>query len=286
MRGLGKEWGVVLCITVWGCINVPCSGELLGSFTRTSRFYGYEYFAGIKPELAYSLSPTVHICPLFEDLVLTESDVGSTYWVTAGSGESDFSDFVSRLTNRINEMMILSVYAPSTSSGWVARENETFAESLKSISGISMTVDALSFDYSGVSGYVTDGFVSLRIEVYGEASYDDDSDGLPNAWEELHFGGKTNAHPEAVCSNGVNTLAEAYIAGLDPHDSASSFSVEIVGHSAVQWSAVSGRVYSVYWSTNLLEGFQPLETNIPCNRNSYTNSGAGGFYRIGVQLAD
>jgi hypothetical protein len=30
----------------------------------------------------------------------------------------------------------------------------------------------------------------------------------------------------------------------------------------LQWSAVSGRVYSVYWTTNLLNNFLFLGTNI------------------------
>ncbi|MEI7851950.1 MAG: hypothetical protein WCH86_08965, partial [Kiritimatiellales bacterium] len=42
--------------------------------------------------------------------------------------------------------------------------------------------------------------------------------------------------------------------------------------NTVTWSPVSGRVYSVYWSTNLMKGFQPLETNIPWTQSSFTNA--------------
>jgi hypothetical protein len=52
------------------------------------------------------------------------------------------------------------------------------------------------------------------------------------------------------------------------------------------WNAVSGRVYSVWWSTNLLEGFQPLETNIVWPQNCWTNPANvdGAFYRLKVEL--
>jgi hypothetical protein len=47
-------------------------------------------------------------------------------------------------------------------------------------------------------------------------------------------------------------------------------------------------VYSVYWTTNLLGGFQPLETNLVWPQNSWTDTvhsaEDGGFYRVKVQL--
>jgi len=119
---------------------------------------------------------------------------------------------------------------------------------------------------------------------------DSDSDGIPDAWEAQYFGGATNANPSAPAANGVNTIYEAYIAGLNPTNVQSVFAVSN-GASVldVRWNAVSGRVYSVYWTTNLLNGFQPLETNIVWPQNSWTDLVHGaqgeGFYRIKVQLA-
>jgi len=60
-------------------------------------------------------------------------------------------------------------------------------------------------------------------------------------------------------------------------------------HGILQWQPwSSGRVYTVQWSTNLLENFQPLETNIPWMANSFTDSvhnpGSLNFYKIDVQL--
>ncbi|MEI7850893.1 MAG: Ig-like domain-containing protein [Kiritimatiellales bacterium] len=82
---------------------------------------------------------------------------------------------------------------------------------------------------------------------FDEASVlDQDSDGL-KAWQE-------------------------YIAGTSPTDAASVLKAAQTTRNVVTWNAVSGRVYSVYWSTNLMKGFQPLETNILYPRGSYTNA--------------
>lgn len=87
-------------------------------------------------------------------------------------------------------------------------------------------------------------------------SGDFDSDGIPNGWEQDRFGSVTNANPAAMASNGVNTLLEAYIADLDPHDPASGFGIVDVGapYLTLKLDLTStGRVYDVDWSTNLLQ---------------------------------
>lgn len=117
---------------------------------------------------------------------------------------------------------------------------------------------------------------------------DTDSDGLPNDWETLYFGGATNANPSAMASNGINTVMETYIAGLNPTNPASFFKAALTNANGfvVQWNAASGRVYSVLGSTNLMSGFQTLETNIFWPQNCWTDTveRAGSFYQIDVQL--
>jgi PKD repeat protein len=146
----------------------------------------------------------------------------------------------------------------------------------------------------GVSRYATvntadaaSGKPRLTLAILGatEPVSDADGDGIPDAWELQHFG-STNANPSALAANGVNTIYETYIAGLNPTNAQSAFVIS--GGPLLRWDAVSGRVYSVYWTTNLMNGFQPLETNIVWPQNSWTGqvSGAPGeFYKIKVQLA-
>ena len=47
-------------------------------------------------------------------------------------------------------------------------------------------------------------------------------------------------------------------------------------------------LFSVWWTTNLLENFRPLETNIPWTQGSYTNLDAPpcSYYKIKVELEE
>jgi hypothetical protein len=123
-------------------------------------------------------------------------------------------------------------------------------------------------------------------EFYG-AQDDYDGDGISNEWEARYFGNINQAGATAICSNGFNTIREAYIAGLDPNDPDSRFAATVNGQT-LRWNATSGRVYSVYYSTNLLNGFEPLATNIPWTAGAFTDTvrSAQGqvFYKIGVEL--
>ncbi len=118
---------------------------------------------------------------------------------------------------------------------------------------------------------------------------DSDDDGIPDSWENLYFGSSTGANPETVCSNGINTVREAYIAGLNPNNPQSALRAAMLFNGQLlDWNTVSGRVYSVYWTTNLLSDFQCLESNIPWTQRSFTNSIAvpNGYYKINVQLVE
>ncbi len=117
------------------------------------------------------------------------------------------------------------------------------------------------------------------------ASTDNDADGIPNDWETQYYGGATNAVATNICANGLNTVLEAYIAGLNPTNSTSIFELSNL-RNVLGWDAVSGRVYAVFWTSNLLSGFQCLETNVT---GSFTDTvheaDQKGFYKIKVELA-
>lgn len=109
--------------------------------------------------------------------------------------------------------------------------------------------------------------------------------------------GTTSMDGNTVASNGVNTIYETYIMGLDPNDTNAFFLVSNIGSQAdtmeISWNSVSGRVYNVYWSSNLLsgDGFILLQSNIPWSvGGSFTDAVHGaeskGYYRIGVQLEE
>lgn len=119
-----------------------------------------------------------------------------------------------------------------------------------------------------------------------------DYDGLPNAWELKYFGEETAAVPTALAANGVDTILDSYVAGLDPTDATATFAVTaptgLDDAVVLNWVAVSGRVYAVQGSTNLSVGFQPWETDICWPRSSWTDvvQRAQCFYKIEVQLSE
>jgi hypothetical protein len=166
--------------------------------------------------------------------------------------------------------------------------------------GSAPRLDGLSFYDSPVTIYRLAGATgwpavpnlwSGRPTALWEPDSDEDADGIPAVWELQYFGGTTNAIPNAVCSNGINSVLEAYIAGLNPNDPQSVFLASVssspTSGGILNWNAVTGRVYSVYWTTNLMSGFQCLESNIPWTQSSFTNGSAGPceYYKLKVQLA-
>jgi len=78
---------------------------------------------------------------------------------------------------------------------------------------------------------------------------------------------------------------EEYIADTGPNLSNSYFQVNCTV-SNISWHSATGRVYSVWWTTNLQQTFQPLETNIHWTTSTYTNTSSHSptYYKINVEL--
>ncbi len=154
------------------------------------------------------------------------------------------------------------------------------------------------YDSSGAGqSYSYVGVLEL-IERDPAGSGDQDGDGMPDDWENLHGGGVTNLMPEAdEDGDGMSNLQE-YIAGTEPTNAVSHFRISalrpVAGEARyiLDWNTASGRVYSVYWSSNLLSesGFRLLHSNLPAAPpvNTWTDTvhsaDEKGFYRIDVQL--
>ena len=85
-----------------------------------------------------------------------------------------------------------------------------------------------------------------------------------------------------------NNLQE-YIAGLNPNvaDSLALSNFSTGAANEFEWTAASGRIYSVYWTSNLLDGFAILQSNL--TSGAYTDSThsaeAQGFYMLEVEVA-
>lgn len=98
---------------------------------------------------------------------------------------------------------------------------------------------------------------------------DTDGDGM-KAWQEY----RARTNPE-------NELSLLKITGLQA----------VSNENTVSWSSVTGRTYSVYMSTNLVEGWQaePLTSNVPAHTSGTTRfqgsalTNGAVFYRISVE---
>ena len=116
---------------------------------------------------------------------------------------------------------------------------------------------------------------------------DIDSDGLPNAWETLHFGSDSAAIPTADADNdGTNNLDEQ-IAATDPND-ASDQLAPTVSATEVSIQGHAGRRYTLQTSTNLIdwddvETSPLLESDQPITFDRPAGPGTM-FFRVVVEL--
>jgi outer membrane protein assembly factor BamB/alpha-L-arabinofuranosidase len=144
-----------------------------------------------------------------------------------------------------------------------------------------------SFTVRDVVNATTSYVDSISISTAGD-NPDSDGDSLPDDWEQTWFG-DLDADPGDAAANGVNTVEECYIAGLDPTDSGAQFVITDLnsdGSNLIYWTTASGRVYTIWWTSNLLSGFQALESNVTGGVFTDELHGAEnqGFYKIEVEL--
>lgn len=84
---------------------------------------------------------------------------------------------------------------------------------------------------------------------------DNDGDGLPDDWEQFHFGSLTNNATTDADGDGLSNAAE-YEAGTNPADASSVFRLlslqREAGAARIQFTFAPNRQYVVQWSDNLV----------------------------------
>jgi hypothetical protein len=119
---------------------------------------------------------------------------------------------------------------------------------------------------------------------------DADGDGLPNWWERLFFINTTAGLRSADSDGDRHSNFSEFLAGTDPTDRQSLFSIIDVRPgpaSIVRWSSVAGRSYSLWKIKPDGLVIESVASNLPATPpiNSYTNFGASvaEFYRVRME---
>jgi hypothetical protein len=124
---------------------------------------------------------------------------------------------------------------------------------------------------------------------------DSDADGLPDAWEMQYLNSLTvsSGGPLDDWDQDGFIDSDEYVAGTDPTNPLSFFQASIRrsftnDDLTVSWTSVSGRLYSVYTSTNLFDGITNSTGFVDVQSDRYIGTVLGTkrrFYNIEVKLA-
>lgn len=144
--------------------------------------------------------------------------------------------------------------------------------------------------YDTYGNYGATNFLTLNPLSIGLPSGDSDSDGIPDDWERRYFSSLGSMSALSDWDGDGATDLDEYRAGTHPKNAGSLFSMHSFGQAGpveqlVRWSSVTGRVYTLMVSTNLHQGFTPLEADIMATPpvNIYTDSVpimSVRFYRV------
>ena len=174
----------------------------------------------------------------------------------------------------------------SVSSGWLASVSSS---GLATAAIVYQTTNGVArADYLGQFGTLTLTVVNVNNDDFGSYA----GDGIDDAWQVQYFGlGNPNAAPTAdPDGDGQNNLLE-YLAGTNPTNAASAFTLSLTGKTVSFAPVTTGRTYSVEFATNLTTKiFTPLTggttvdngTTRSVTDNSPINSAR--YYRVKISL--
>lgn len=226
--------------------------------------------------------------------------LGGAYYSTVDTNTHLFLIKI-QMSGDTNAEMARLYYDPDLSaddSTWTPLRSNTFV--ITSVSGL--TAFRADSARSGNTGYRTS-IDEIRLATTWQAavgkaapSSDSNSNNIPDAWENAYFGSTTNSKGVADYDwdhDGLNNQQE-YWAGTDPTNNLSVLELISMGMAGttnlvLNWQSVSGRIYAIQYSTNLLNGFlntpdaNIVATGGTVSRTVNLDRVSGEFHRVVVQ---
>jgi len=215
--------------------------------------------------------------------ILNQRILAAGLWLCALSVFSDFSESVAFRLNTMSPTPVLS--SVFTANTLLLKDIQLSGNFLCSTIQTDQKISAVFTGDTLQKLYGSGVFLADTMTV----PMDTNTNGLPNVWEMRYFGGTTAANASALAANGINTIYEMYVTGLNPTNPASLFVVQIIEDARlIKWASVQNRNYTVQHSTNLAEPFTNVTTGAgtgaDMSYSSNPDSKPRGFYRVNVKL--
>ncbi|HLP00534.1 MAG TPA: hypothetical protein VK163_00810 [Opitutaceae bacterium] len=181
-------------------------------------------------------------------------------WIDCGSGAPANGHTYANTNNtdfgvNRSDLGLLSGYAYSANTGWI-----NFGWSTNIADANTPMVDPVTGDFSGYAYSANLGWINLGagyLKTSSIARPDTDGDGMPDAWEQLHFGNLTKAGISTDADGDGQSDAAEYVADTDPNNSTSF--LRIVSHAyangqvqaTLTFTSTPTRLYRIQHSTDL-----------------------------------
>ncbi|VGO12223.1 hypothetical protein PDESU_00774 [Pontiella desulfatans] len=171
-----------------------------------------------------------------------------------------------------------NVLTNAVSANHLTDEFQTYATSIDGAGSLLTVTIVMDSTVGGFGGFGLD-----NLKLYGAALDPIDFE----LWIANYDLSGTNATESANPDGDRYTNYEEYIAGLNP-EIADEFALTgfLTGETnSMDWNAVSGRVYNVYWSSNLVHGFTLIGSNLVEGSfvDTTTDRDVQAFYKITVE---
>lgn len=210
------------------------------------------------------------------------ADATVVFWVNEGSTLSAYSNQTAVDTGTAVDTSLwcrIQVHSDYAAKEWSLWKDGTqvvdtfgfYSDTLSGLAGVRFRA------YGDSVVYVDD--VRIGTDAWNPQPGDTDGDNLLDDWELLYFKSPNVSDGAGDYDSDGSSDGDEDIAGTDPTDDTSLFTISNVTVNAIasnivlHWPSVSGRLYAVDGRSNLLEGsWSNIESNIPPTtpENAYT----------------